>query len=90
MLRLVHPVVIIIPLIFVCGMKVRVRVRVSLTVVDGVELILAVEDAPALAGEGGHIEPAESPGQARRFLLSKGRGPPAPSHPHLGKESPRL
>lgn len=53
-------------------------------VVDGMELILAVEDASALAGEGGHAEPAQSPGQACRFLLTKGSGPPVPSHPHSG------
>ncbi len=59
--------------------------RVRLAAVDGVELILAVEDAPALAGEGGHVEPAESPGQARGFLLTKGSGPPVPSHPRSRK-----
>lgn len=58
MLRLVHPVVIILHLVSVSGTKVSVRVRVRLTVVDGVELILAVEYASALAGEGGHAEPA--------------------------------
>lgn len=66
-------------------MKVSVRVRVCLAVVDGVELILAVEDASALAGEGGHAEPAESPGKACGFLLTKGSGPPVPSHPCQGK-----
>lgn len=79
-LRVVHPaVVIIIFLISISSVKVSVRVRVA--VVNGVQLILAVEDASALAGEGGHAEPAESPGQSRCLLLSKGRRPPVPSHP---------
>lgn len=69
-------------------MEVSVRVRVRLAAVDGVELILAVEDASVLAGEGGHAEPAESPGQARRLLLTKGSGPPVPSHPRSGRASP--
>lgn len=60
-----------------------------MAVVDGVELILAVEDVSVLAGEGGHTEPAESPRQARRFLLAKGSGPPFPSHPHSETVSPR-
>lgn len=84
-LRLVHPVIIIIILISVCSMKVSVRVRVRVAMVDSVELALAVEDASALAGEGGHAEPAESPGQARRFLLPKGRRPPVPPHPRSDK-----
>lgn len=54
-------------------------------VVDSVELVLTVKDASALAGEGGHAEPAKSPGQACRFLLTKGRAPPVPSHPGSGK-----
>lgn len=54
-----------------------------LTVVGRVEFILAVEDASALAGEGGHAEPAESPGQACGFFLTKGRAPLVPSHPDL-------
>lgn len=56
---------------------------------DSVELVLAVEDVSALAGEGGHAEPAESPRQARRFLLAKGSGPPFSSHPHSEEVSPR-
>lgn len=52
-----------------------------LTLVGRVEFALAVEDASALAGQGGHAEPAESPGQARRFLLRTGRAPLVPSHP---------
>ncbi|CAB1435492.1 unnamed protein product [Pleuronectes platessa] len=55
-----------------------------MAVVDSVELVLAVEDASALAGEGGHVEPAESAGQARWFVLLKGRRPPVSSHPHSG------
>lgn len=51
-----------------------------------VKLVLAVEDASALAGEGGYAEPAKSPRQACRFLLTKGRGPPVPSHPDSGKK----
>lgn len=39
--------------------------------VNHVELVLALEDASALAGEVGHVEPAESPRKARRFLLSE-------------------
>lgn len=53
-----------------------------LAVVGRVEFILAVEDASALAGEGGHAEPAESPGQACGFFLTKGRAPLVPSHPN--------
>lgn len=60
-----------------------------MAVVDGVEFILAVEDVSALAGEGRHAEPAESPRQARRFLLAKGSGPSIPSHPHTEEVSPR-
>lgn len=56
MLRVVHPVVII--LISISSMKVSVRVRVRVAVVNGVQLVLAVEDASALAGQGGHTEPA--------------------------------
>lgn len=51
------------------------------TVVGSVEFSLAVEDASALAGQGGHAEPAESPGQACGFSLTKGRAPLVPSHP---------
>lgn len=79
-LRLVHPVVfVLLLLISVCGVK--VGVWACLTFVGRVEFILAVEDASALAGEGGHAEPAESPGQAGGFLLTEGRAPLVPSHP---------
>lgn len=60
-----------------------------MAIVDGVELILTVEDMPALAGEGGHAEPAESTRQARWFLLAKGSRPSIPSHLHKEKISPR-
>lgn len=84
-LIMVNPVVIvIIILVSDCSMKASVRVRVRLTVVDSVEVVLAVEDASALAGQCGHAQPAESPGQARWFLLAKGRRPPFPSHPLSG------
>lgn len=78
-LRLVHPVVFVLLLIPVRGEQ--VGVRVCRTVVGRVELILAVEDAPALAGEGGHAEPAQSPGQACGFLLTERRAPLVASHP---------
>lgn len=71
-------------------MEVGVRVRVSVALVDGMELALAVEHASALAGEGGHAEPAESPGQARRFVLMKGRRPPVSSHPHSDKSESKM
>lgn len=81
-LRLVDPVVfVLLLLISVCDVK--VGVWVCLTVVGRVEFILAVEDASALAREGGHAEPAESPGQACGFLLMEGRAPLIPSHPDL-------
>lgn len=89
MLRLVHPVVIVVLLGSARRIKVSVRVRVRLTVVGGVEVILAVEDASALAGEGGHAQPAESAGQTGRFLLTKGSGPPFPPHPDPGKANLR-
>lgn len=52
-----------------------------MTVVGRVEFILAVEDASALAGDGGHAEPAKSPGQACGFLLAKRCASLVPSHP---------
>lgn len=83
-LRLVHPVVVVLA-VPVPGVEVAVRVQA----VHGVQLALAVEDASALAGQRGHAQPAEGPGQARWLLLAKGRGPPVPSHPSSGSESKR-
>lgn len=80
-LRLVDPVVFIPLLISVWAIKVGVWAR--LTVVGRVELILAVKDASALAGDRGHAEPAESPGQAGRFFFAKRPAPLVPSHPEL-------
>lgn len=56
-----------------------------MTIVDSVKITLAVEEASVLAGEVGHTEPAESSGKAGGFLLTKGSGPPVPSHPRSGK-----
>lgn len=75
---------------FVSVHGVKVSVRVRRTGVDGVELTLAVEDAPALSGKGGHAEPAESAGQASRFFLTKGRGPPVSSHPDSGRSKSKM
>lgn len=52
-------------------------------VVGRVEFILAVEDASALAGDGGHAEPAKSPGEAGGFFFTKRPAPLVPSHPDL-------
>lgn len=79
-LRVVHPAVII--LIPIGSVKVSVGIRAQVAFVDDVQLILAVEDAPALAGQSGHAEPAEGPGQSRRLLLSKRGRPPVASHLH--------
>lgn len=85
-LRLVHPVVIVLLLLAsVCYMKVSVRLSVRLVLVGRVEFSLALEDASALVGESGHAKPAKSPGQSCRFLLTKGRTPSAASHPDPGQ-----
>lgn len=88
-LRMVHPAIIII-LIPDSSMEMSVRVRVGVALVDGVQLALAVEDTSALAGQGGHAEPAECPRQPCRFLLLKGRRPPLPSHPHSDPKTGRF
>ena len=84
-LRLVHPVVVVLILVSVCRIKMSVRLRVCIAVVNHIELVLAVEDASPTAGEGGHAEPAKSPGKARRLLLVKGSGSPVSPHLHSGK-----
>lgn len=88
-LRMVHPAVVVLLPVSIDGVEVSVRLRERAAVVQGVEFVLAVEDASALAGEGGDVEPAESPRQARRSLLVKRAGPPVPSHPLSAEESPR-
>lgn len=84
MLRLVDPVVFI--LLFISAWAVKAGVSVCLMVVGRVEFILAVEDASALAGDGGHVEPAKSPGQAGGFFFTKRPAPLVPSHPESAKE----
>ena len=51
----------------------------------GAQLSLAAEDAPGLAGQGGHAEPAEGSGEARGLLLPEGPG--TPLSPHLDSEA---
>lgn len=79
-LRPVHPVVLVLVLVLVSVRRAQVSVRVRSAGVCDVELVLAVEDASALAGQRGHVEPAEGAGQARRFLLTEGSAPPFPPH----------
>lgn len=88
MLRVVHPVVIVVspP----CSMELGVRVWVRVAVVNSVEFTLTVENASALAGQGGHAEPAESTGQSSRFVPSKGRRPTVSSHLHTGRSRSKV
>lgn len=68
MLWLVHPVVIVMLVVSTGPVEVCVGERVPT-----VQLALTVEDPSAVAGQSGHIEPAEGAGQSQRLLLSKRR-----------------